>query len=465
MKALVLEIQNGTAAVLREDGVVVKVKRRCEVGQTIVVEEESGSLLKLSNRVIGYVAAAAAAVVLLVGGGIFSWQNLIAYSYISLDVNPSLEYTLNRRNKVIGVRALNEDAEDIVKAVKKAGIKNATVARTLQETTAVLSEANYFSDDAEDYMLVGVSSGDEQRSMDIESEVQSVAESELKDSVSVCTVSTTLEERKKARSLGVSAGRYGTMKEVVARTDGNIDELSAEELDEMSGSVKTLLENSNKIAAAEPKEEEQAVSEPDVPAPLIEEAPAVQEAEAEEEPKEESSEKKKSSKKKNSKKSVSGEEAEKQEEVNEPVDEAPENVSGNNSTKKKAAASGNNAVTESENSAVSGNGEEPAPPAPAPATTPTPVPEPAPVPEPEPAPVPAPIVPTPEQIEQPQDLSVGEYEGRYSDLLKNALPGQNGTQSESPAKNSDKPKEGQSEAGGQEAPADGASAMVYTFDD
>ena len=35
MKAVVLEIRNGTAAVLREDGIVEKFRKSCEVGQTI----------------------------------------------------------------------------------------------------------------------------------------------------------------------------------------------------------------------------------------------------------------------------------------------------------------------------------------------------------------------------------------------------------------------------------------------
>ncbi|MCR4909322.1 MAG: anti-sigma factor domain-containing protein [Lachnospiraceae bacterium] len=450
MKALVLEIQNGTAAVLREDGTVVKVKRRCEVGQTIVVED-TVSRPELSGKVIRIMAAAAAALVLFVSGGIFSWQNLIAFSYMSLDVNPSLEYSLNRKNKVIGVRALNDDAQDIVKAIKKAGIKNASVSRTIQETAAVLSEANYLKGDRDDYMLVGVSSGDEKRTLDIENEVQSVAESELKESVSVCTVATTLEERKKARSLGVSAGRYGTMKEVVAQTNGDIDELSEEELDEMSGSVKTLLENSNKIASVKPEEAPATVSEPSAPVQVAEKPSEVQEGapEAEnEEDKEKSSDSKKKDSKKKDKKAASGNEAEKKTAEEKIVDEIPpSDLSGNNAGKKKAAASGNTA------SATSGNTAEPAasatpatttpaattPAATTPAATTPAVTTPAvttPAATTPAVTTPAAIVPTPEQIGQPQDLTVGEYEGRYSDLIKTEVPATTVEQPVTPAENS-----------------------------
>ena len=40
MKAVVLEIRDGEAAILREDGVVVRVRRQCEVGDTIELAEE-----------------------------------------------------------------------------------------------------------------------------------------------------------------------------------------------------------------------------------------------------------------------------------------------------------------------------------------------------------------------------------------------------------------------------------------
>ena len=39
MKAIVLEIKNGEAAVLREDGIVVTTRQKCRVGDTIEVDD------------------------------------------------------------------------------------------------------------------------------------------------------------------------------------------------------------------------------------------------------------------------------------------------------------------------------------------------------------------------------------------------------------------------------------------
>ncbi len=49
----------------------------------------------------------------VVGGGIFGFQSASA-STVSLDVNPSVQIQLNRKNKVVEVTALNEDGANII---------------------------------------------------------------------------------------------------------------------------------------------------------------------------------------------------------------------------------------------------------------------------------------------------------------------------------------------------------------
>ena len=98
MKAVIVEIRGETAAALGRDGSVFKVKNRSyAVGQTIDVRR--GGL----SRQLAVLAAAAAAVFLIVGAGIHTY--LSPYSLVSLDVNPSLQYTLNRLGLVLSVEA------------------------------------------------------------------------------------------------------------------------------------------------------------------------------------------------------------------------------------------------------------------------------------------------------------------------------------------------------------------------
>ena len=61
MKGVVLEIRGEEAAVLREDGIVVRVRRQCEVGDTIEIEEKKRLLTLPAVRALSAAAALALA--------------------------------------------------------------------------------------------------------------------------------------------------------------------------------------------------------------------------------------------------------------------------------------------------------------------------------------------------------------------------------------------------------------------
>lgn len=85
---------------------------RAEKGQVILMEET-----RKKKNIFGYIAAAAACLVLLAGGG-FGWS---AYrlehrvvSTVSLEVNPSVQILVNEKERVLEVRALNEDGAIVI---------------------------------------------------------------------------------------------------------------------------------------------------------------------------------------------------------------------------------------------------------------------------------------------------------------------------------------------------------------
>ena len=59
--------------------------------------------------------AIAVFLIVIMGGMIFSYQSNQLYSTIELDVNPSIEIKVNKKDRVISCTALNEDAKDIIK--------------------------------------------------------------------------------------------------------------------------------------------------------------------------------------------------------------------------------------------------------------------------------------------------------------------------------------------------------------
>ncbi len=66
---------------------------------------------------------AAAAVILLVGiclVGYGSWQQVV--TIVSIDVNPSIELSLNRYERVVDVRAVNDEAQEIIERIDVMGM-------------------------------------------------------------------------------------------------------------------------------------------------------------------------------------------------------------------------------------------------------------------------------------------------------------------------------------------------------
>ena len=131
MKAVIVEIRGETAAALGRDGSVFKVKNRSyAVGQTIDVRRSSLS------RQLAVLAACAAAIFLLVGSGLYAY--LAPYSLVSLDVNPSLQYTLNRMGLVLSVEAVNGDGDELL--AEMGALQNRSIEDAISITVRQIAE-------------------------------------------------------------------------------------------------------------------------------------------------------------------------------------------------------------------------------------------------------------------------------------------------------------------------------------
>ena len=216
MKAVVLEVKNGYAAVMKEDGTVVKVRRDCEVGDSIEVNEPSG--IRRFRRTTRLIAAAAAALLIFSSAYDHNYLGAEAYSYISVDVNPSIEYTLNRLDRVVAVEAVNEEAEAVVSALKEENIKNKSIEEALAITEEVLSENGYLADE-EECMLVNIAPGDEGRKERLEAAASNAFRDRPDDGRFEITTATPAD-RHHARGFGISAGRYEEIRRIEAGRQG-----------------------------------------------------------------------------------------------------------------------------------------------------------------------------------------------------------------------------------------------------
>jgi hypothetical protein len=84
-------------------------------------ELHTRSIFMLRRRVIASLIAACFCMIAL-AGGTYTYQNGRVDSVIGIDVNPSVELSVNKRNKVLSAQALNEDARNIMEQMDLKGV-------------------------------------------------------------------------------------------------------------------------------------------------------------------------------------------------------------------------------------------------------------------------------------------------------------------------------------------------------
>jgi len=135
MKAVIVEIKGNFAAVLSDDGCITKVvNKNYAIGQVIELNTSKGKIKFARRKAITMVASLAAVFTMFT---VTAWAYCTPYYYVSLDVNPSIEYSVNRFERVIGVKAINEDGNKILIKLnlQNQGIDDA-IKNTIEQITA-----------------------------------------------------------------------------------------------------------------------------------------------------------------------------------------------------------------------------------------------------------------------------------------------------------------------------------------
>ncbi len=137
MKAIVLENKNGKAAVLREDGVVLKIRGTYTVGETIKVKGKPQ--FQFAQPQFRTVFAAAVVVLALLFGGFYNYTTVQAAGYVT-EEHVGIELVLNRQNKVIEIRSTDESGERIKEQLDQKQIVGLTLDDALTAVTDVVRE-------------------------------------------------------------------------------------------------------------------------------------------------------------------------------------------------------------------------------------------------------------------------------------------------------------------------------------
>ncbi|WMJ78556.1 MULTISPECIES: anti-sigma-I factor RsgI family protein [unclassified Sedimentibacter] len=185
MKAVIVEIRDKFAAALGEDGRVIKIKNKnYSIGQEIGLSNRS-KYMKIA-------ASAAAALILFVTP---AWAYFTPYSYVSLDINPSFEFSINRFDLVLDVKALNNDGEKVVESMEVGTLKNKEIKEAVKSVLSELKDQGYIIDGKEGGVVVAASSKSSEKINELAASLKTAVEEEV--SVKTEEKEITVEEKQK----------------------------------------------------------------------------------------------------------------------------------------------------------------------------------------------------------------------------------------------------------------------------
>jgi hypothetical protein len=183
---------------------------------------------------------------------------------VSLDINPSISYSLNEFNRVIAVDGMNDEGEAIVDAIGSS-LKNRDLATALTITVEQLSTEAYLDADT-NYMVIGVYSDKDSKADALMSTVDAFSANAV-DVCSITTVNVSSELKETADSYGITGGKMALINEIttVASDSDKVDpsvlaELTVAELEQTKEAAQGGASLADAVAAATPDNEPAAAS-------------------------------------------------------------------------------------------------------------------------------------------------------------------------------------------------------------
>ncbi|MDD4493243.1 MAG: anti-sigma factor domain-containing protein [Eubacteriales bacterium] len=249
VKAVVMETKKDKAIVLDSTG---RYHRIANDGSLRVGCEINMDSVRLQKTMKPMKAASIAAAFLIVAGGVGAYSYSQPYSYVEVDINPSVMFTANIFDRIIKAEAFNEDGTDII---GQDSYSNMTLKKGLDHLLEKAVEKGYIKEENDNAVLVTVTSKNVKKADAITYEANDVVTEELKKSsmkseVAVETVN--IKERKQQSQQSIISPGKTALIEKLAETN---PELDIEELKEAP--VKDLVKSINEIRKQEKEEQKQ----------------------------------------------------------------------------------------------------------------------------------------------------------------------------------------------------------------
>ncbi len=243
----ILELNNKKAIVMTEKCDFISIKRTPNmfVGQQLVFNEAKP--IKKTNSYIRYAALAASVFVLAVFSVLYMqvFNPEPVFAYIDVDINPSMEITIDNTSKVLSVRALNADAKNLLRDLN---LKELPVKEAISEVIDSSKKMGYLSGEKSNKVLISAALDSEMSDTNTDNDkalsslladIQNLKVEIGSTSIQPEILKLTPEVRKAAVENNMSMGRYELYKELKdTNSDITIEKAKTERVSDMLDKAK-----------------------------------------------------------------------------------------------------------------------------------------------------------------------------------------------------------------------------------
>jgi hypothetical protein len=213
VKGIVAEVRGKYAVVLGMDGSFIKVRNNGQYG--VGMEVDTNQSHRINIPALAKVSTIAAAFIFTMGVSYGAYCYSTPYSYVGVDINPSVELTANIYDRIIRVEALNEDGQRLLKSENLVNLK---VGEGVAELLSTAHEQGYLKSGDENAVVLSVSSKNERKSEELEQSLKATASGKMDEEsikADVVVGKASKEEYDKASDMGLTPGKLSLIKQVI----------------------------------------------------------------------------------------------------------------------------------------------------------------------------------------------------------------------------------------------------------
>jgi len=237
MKVLVVEVKGKYAVALNKQGEFVKLGNNgqlhvgCECDYVPNRSFGASTLLKAASM------AAAFLFTIGLSYGVYSYSK--PYSYVDIDINPSVEITSNIFDRIIKVKGLNDDG---TKLLTNTNYRNMRLEDGVEGILKSAFKSGYLKTDSNNSVVFTVVSINDKKSTEIKKEVEITAQKEIGEvskATEILIEKATPDKHKSATDMGISPGKLVLIEKLIeAKPELKIDDLKDEPVKDIMKSIK-----------------------------------------------------------------------------------------------------------------------------------------------------------------------------------------------------------------------------------